>query len=177
MYLGVPNNKIVSCKEEDIVTFNLSDLNEKELLRLHAAIINELKQRKVVRTKNNPVGDYTEYLVSKTMNLSLASNSAAGYDGIDKEGIKYQIKGRRITPENKSRQLSAIRNLDKKNFDFLVGVIFDENYSVLDAVVLPHEVVCEYASYRKHVNGHIIHLRGKILQDQRVNDISELISS
>jgi len=154
----------------------LSQLNEKELLRLHAAIIDELKQRRVVRTKNNPVGDYTEWLVSKTMNLDLCNNSSSGYDGIDNKGIKYEIKGRRITPENKSRQLSAIRNLEDKHFDYLIGLIFDENYNVIDALIVPHEVVSEYASYRKHINGHILHLRGAILQDSRVRDIRDIVN-
>ncbi len=159
------------------MSHDLSHLNEKELLKLHAAIINELKRRKVVRTKNNPVGDYTEWLVSKALNLKLANNSAAGYDGIDENGIKYQIKGRRITPENKSRQLSAIRKLNEKDFDYLVGVVFDENYSVIDAVVVPHDVVVEYSTYREHVNAHILHLRGAILEDPRVRSIREAISS
>lgn len=157
---------------------NLSNLNEKELLWLHAAIIDELKFRKVVRTKNNPVGDYTEWLVAKALNLKLANNSASGYDGVDENGITYQIKGRRrTTPENKSRQLSAIRKLNDKDFDYLVGVIFDQNYAIIDAVVVPHGVVVEYSTYREHVNAHILHLRGAILEDSRVRSIREIISS
>lgn len=155
----------------------LPAMTEKELLVLHAAIIDELKTRNVVRTKNNPVGDYTEWLVSKALKLNLANNSAAGYDGVDEKGIKYQIKGRRITPENKSRQLSAIRKLKEKDFDYLIGVIFDKDYSVIDAVVVPHEAVVEYSTYREHVNAHILHLRGAILEDSRVKSIREAISS
>jgi len=153
---------------------DLENLSEIELLQLHASIINELKRRKVVRTKNNPIGDYAEWLVAKALNLQLARNSLAGYDGKDTNGVKYQIKGRRITPENKSRQLSAIRNLSGKDFDILVGLIFDEKYQILVAVQIPHEVVEEYAEYKKHVNGHILHLRGKILEDKRVKDIRYL---
>ncbi len=153
------------------MTAELSRLSEVELLKLHASIIDELKARKVVRTKNNPVGDYTEWLVSNALKLQLSNNSASGYDGIDKKGIKYQIKGRRITPENTSRQLSAIRNLKKKDFDFLIGVIFNKDYKILDAVMIPHAVVEEYASYKKHVNAHILHLREAILTDTRVRNI------
>lgn len=155
----------------------LTELTVIELLRLHTEIIEELKKRGVVRTKNNPVGDYTEWLVSRALNLRLANNSALGYDAIDDKGIKYQIKGRRITPENKSRQLSAIRNLSDKDFDYLVAVIFDKDYSIIDAVIVPHEVVAEYATYRKHVNAHILQLRGDILKDPTVKDIRKKISS
>jgi hypothetical protein len=152
-------------------------LSEIELLQLHALIVDELKRREVVRTKNNPIGDYTEWLVAKALNLQLARNSSVGYDGKDVNGIKYQIKGRRLTLGNKSRQLSAIRNLAGKDFDVLVGLIFDETYQILIAVQIPHAVVEEYAEYREHVNGHILHLRGKILEDERVRDIRNLFDA
>lgn len=153
----------------------LPSLSEKELLRLQAAVIDELKARGVVRTKNNPVGDYAEWLVAKALNLDLAGNSAAGYDATDANGTRYQIKGRRITPENPSRQLSAIRKLDAEDFDFLAAVIFDEHYEVIDAVIVPHAVVGEYASYRAHVNAHVLHLRGSVLKDFRVKDFRDKI--
>ena len=155
---------------------NLRELAVKELLQLHSSIINELKRRKIVRTKNNPVGDYTEWLVAKGLGLELAGNSSAGYDGIDSEGVKIQIKGRRITPENKSRQLSAIRKLEEKDFDQLAAVIFDENYEIIDAVLIPHEVIGEYATYRNHVNAHILHLKGPILNDPRIKDINSTLA-
>jgi hypothetical protein len=153
---------------------DLEKYSIKGLLRLHSSVINELKNREVVRTKNNPVGDYTEWLVAKALGLELAANSSAGYDGIDPAGVKIQIKGRRVTPENKSRQLSAIRNLEFKDFDELVGVIFDQDYEIVTAVMMPHEVIADYASYRLHTNAHIVQLRGAILNDSRVKDISDL---
>src|SRR4051812_6497546 len=107
---------------------NLKTMEIKELLKLQASITDELKDRKVVRTKNNPLGDYTEWLVGNALGLELQTNSKAGYDGIAENGIRVQIKGRRITPENKSRQLSAIRKYEEKDFDDLAAVIFDENF-------------------------------------------------
>jgi Family of unknown function (DUF6998) len=154
---------------------SLSRLSEIKLLQLHTSIIDELKVRKVIRTKNNPVGDYTEWLVKKALDLELTKNSASGHDGFDKKGNRYQIKGRRITPENKSRQLSAIRNLKENNFDFLIAVIFDKDYQILDAVKVPYSLVEKYASFRKHVNAHILHLSGAIMNDSRVQDISGLM--
>jgi hypothetical protein len=155
----------------------LSKLSEVELLKLHISIIDELKARKVVRTKNNPVGDYAEWLVSNALNLQLSNNSSSGYDGIDKNGIKYQIKGRQITPENPSRQLSAIRNLQRKRFDFLIAVIFDKDFQILDAVMIPHKVVKKYATYKEYVNAHILHLQGAILRDSRVKNIRSFLAA
>lgn len=156
---------------------NIKNQSNLELLKLQSSIIEELKRRGVIRTKNNPVGDYTEWLVARGLGLELAANSSAGFDGISKDGLKVQIKGRRITPDNGSRQLSGIRNLDSKLFDQLAAVIFDENYNVLDAVIMPHEVVGDYASYRSHTNAHILHLRGAILTDPRVKDIKAALDS
>ena len=156
---------------------DISELTVNELLRQHTAIIDELKRRKIVRTPNNPIGDYTEWLVAKGLGLELAGNSSTGYDGIDADGVKIQIKGRRITPENKSRQLGAIRKLKEKDFDQLAAVIFDEKFEIIDAVLIPHEVIEEYATYRSHVNAHILHLKGPILNDPRIKDIKDTLKS
>ncbi|MGI2056161.1 DUF6998 domain-containing protein [Shewanella baltica] len=99
----------------------------------------------MVRTKNNPLGDYTEWLVGKALDLELQTNSKAGYDGIDRNGVRVQIKGRRVTPDNKSRQLSAICKYDEKDFDEFAAIIYDENFDVIEAVLIPHEVVGEYS--------------------------------
>lgn len=155
---------------------NLNSLSIKDLLKLQASVTEELKARKVVRTKNNPLGDYTEWLVAKTLGLELQNNSKVGYDGISTSGVKVQIKGRRITPGNKSRQLSAIRKYNDKDFDELAAIIFDEHFDIIDAVLIPHEVIGEYASYRVHVNAHILILKGPILQDPRIKNIKPMIS-
>ncbi len=150
---------------------NLKNLEIKELLSLHASVISELHDRNVVRTQNNPLGDYTEWLVSKALNLELQSNSKIGYDGISETGVRVQIKGRRITPKNKSRQLSAIRKYEYNHFDLLAAVLFNESFEVIEAYLIPHEVVGEYAIHRSHVNARILILKGPILTDPRVEII------
>jgi hypothetical protein len=146
-----------------------------DLLQLHVAAINELRRRGILRSKNNPVGDYTEWLVSTRLGLNLETNSNAGYDAVDVDSMRYEIKGRRRTRDNRSVELSAIRNLEKQEFDYLVGVIFRENFSVAYAAVVPYEVVVEKSTYKAHTNGHIFHLRKAILEDSRVRDISFLL--
>ena len=133
----------------------------------------ELISRRIIRTFNNPVGDYTEWLVSSRLNYKLENNSKAGFDATSSTGERIQIKGRRITPWNKSRQLSAIRNLDSKDFDTLAAVIFDEDYNVIEAKMIPQKIIHEFANYREHVNAHILILQGDILSDNRVKDIKK----
>lgn len=155
---------------------NLKELEIKGLLRLQASITKELMRRKIVRTQNNPLGDYTEWLVSNALGLKLADNSKAGYDGMTNDGVKIQIKGRRVTANNKSCQLSAIRKYEEKDFDELAAVIFDEEFNIIDALLIPHEVVGEYAKYREHQNAHILHIKGPILSDSRVISFKDRVS-
>lgn len=153
----------------------LKDLAVKELLQLQAAITNELVDRKVVRTQNNPLGDYTEWLVANALGLVLESSSKAGFDGISRTGVRIQIKGRRMTGKNKSPQLSAIRKYAEKDFDELIAVIFNADFDIIEARQIPHEVVGEYATYREHVNAHILTLKGPIMEDSRVRCIKHLL--
>ena len=156
---------------------HLKEMEVKELLQLQASITNELKGRGIVRTQNNPLGDYTEWLVASALDLELAANSKTGYDGVNKAGVRVQIKGRRVTSTNNSRQLSAIRKYNENGFDQLVAVIFNEKFDVIEAWLIPYEVVGEYASYRKHVNAHILILKGPILTDPRVKCIKHAVCS
>lgn len=155
----------------------LKELEVKELLQLQASITKELKDRGIVRTQNQPLGDYTEWLVAKALDLQLEASSKAGYDGISKAGVRVQIKGRRVTPFNNSRQLSVIRKYNEKDFDELAAVIYNENFDVIEALMIPHEVIGDYASHRKHINGHILILKGPILSDPRVKCIKHVICS
>jgi hypothetical protein len=159
-----------------MLTLNWSTLSIPELLAAHCAILGELKKREVVRSKNNPTGDYAEWLVSTNLGLRLESNSAKGYDATDANGVRYQIKGRRITPDNPSTQLSVIRNLDTKGFDVLIAVVFDESWQVRSAAKIPHDIVCKLATFRDHVNGHVMYLRPSVFTHPTVEDISSMLT-
>lgn len=156
---------------------NLTDLTVSELLTLHSAATEELRSRGVVRSQNNPTGDYAEWLVSQHLGLKLETNSEKGFDARDSDGKRYQIKGRRITTANGSRQLSVIRDLGGGDFDFLIAVVFDKDWNVLTAAKIPHSAVSGIATFRKHVNGHIMHLRTTIFSDPLVEDITFVLQS
>ncbi|TDR32749.1 DUF6998 domain-containing protein [Hydromonas duriensis] len=155
---------------------HLDQLSTLELLKLQTQAIQELRKRNIVRTKNNPIGDYAEWLVAHTFKLTLVNNSTSGFDAFefDTNGHqrKIQIKARRITSESPSRQLSAIRNLGANDFDELYALIFDEDFELLEAYAIPHHIIQEYAKHNKHTNSHILHLKGTLLRDSRIKDIS-----
>lgn len=143
------------------------------LLDLYGRTLDELRRREVLRSTNNPVADYAEYIVSRALGLQLVPKSTKGHDATDDRGRRYEIKGRRITPHNKSRQLSVIRGLDKGEFDFLAAVLFRDDFSVLLGLLIPHAVVLRHAVHRTHVNGWVLHARESLLDIRSVVDITK----
>ena len=111
---------------------SLNDESIPKLLALHVALLEELRARGVLLSENNPTGDFAEYLFCAAYGWAQASNSEKGFDAIGNDG--NQVKGRRITIRNSSRQLSAIRDLD--GFDTLAAVLFDDLYRVVRAAMV-----------------------------------------
>ena len=96
-------------------------------------------------------------------------------DAVAADGARYQIKGRRITRHNKSRQLSAVRDFAGRHFDYLVGVLFAEDYSVHRAAIIPYAVVAQRAVFVKHTNSHKFMLRDDVWNATGVQDVTGLL--
>lgn len=156
---------------------DLAKLSDRQLLSTYCALMAAMKDRGVIRSSNNPVADYTESLVSRALGLTLEGQSQAGHDALDRNGKRYQIKGRRLTAHNTSPQLGAIRNLDQNPFDFLAAVAYDANLSILYAALIPIEVVAESGRYSSHSNSHVVIFKRSLLHDARVTDITQPLIS
>lgn len=141
-----------------------------ELLQAHAGIMEELRERGVARNANNPTGNLAEYLFCRAFCWRQAGNSEKGFDARDSEGKTYQIKGRRLHRRNRSRQLSAIRDVD--GFDVLAAVLFDDQYRVSRAVLIPRSVVRERSKYVSHTNSYKFMLTDDVWNDGRVKDVT-----
>jgi len=155
---------------------DISGLNPTELLVLHAQIAEELRSRGITRTSNNPTGDFAEYLFCKAFGWKQECNSNAHIDAIGSDGMRYQIKARRITRYNNSRQMSAIRNLVDDHFDFLAGVLFTEDYKIYRAAIIPRVVVVERSKYVTHTNSHRFLLHDDIWDAPNVQDVTKELS-
>ena len=154
------------------MTFEPESLTTPQFLQYYSRILDELRERKIVWTSNSPIGDYAEWLIANMLGFTLIANSTSGLDAIDSSGLKFQIKARRLTPRNQTRQLGAIRNLKNYDFDYLIAVLFNVQVEVEQVVKIPHEIFEKYARYRQHVNGHILVLRDNILSDPMVEDLT-----
>lgn len=143
-----------------------------ELLSGYGVILDELKRREIVRSANSPLSDYAELLFCNAFGWTRENNSAAGHDATDDQGLRYQIKGRRLTRSNASRQMSAIRKLDEGPFDFLAGLLVDENFLVLRAAIIPIDVIRAKSSHVGHTNSWRFLLRDDVWSIAGVRDVT-----
>ncbi len=156
---------------------DLSLRTVKQLLELHAAIGEELRARKIVRSSNNPVADYSELLFCCAFNWDRTENSNKDVDALDDCGTRFQVKGRRPTRHNQSRQLGIIRRLDERSFDDLAGVIFNEDYTVDRAALVPHALVMTNSNYVKSTNGWRFILRDEVWTWEGVRDVTRKLQA
>jgi hypothetical protein len=145
----------------------LCDMNDAELAKAWARCMRMLRVRDLVRTANTPVGDYAERICCDRFKLERKGFAEKSIDAVDAKGIRYQIKGRRLTPENRSRQLSPIRDIEKNPFDVLLAVFFNEDLDVQEIWSIPCEVVKE-ASFVARTNSTRFVLTKKRQNDPRV---------
>lgn len=154
---------------------DISPYTTADLLKLHARISEELRVRGVTRTANNPTGDIAEYLFCKAFGWVQADNSHPNIDAVDKNGVRYQIKGRRKTRHRGSRQLGAIRDFAGKYFDVLAAVLFDETYGVHRAALIPYAVVEQRAAFVARTNSHKFHLLDDVWAAPGVVDVTDAL--
>jgi hypothetical protein len=145
------------------------------LLALHAAALDELRERRIVRSANGPGGDYAELLFVEAFAWTRMKNSAAGYDAIDAANIRYQVKSRRIHSPATSRQLSALRNFSDATFDFLAGVLFNKDYSVMRAAIIPYNII--QVRFSEYTNSSIFFLEDRIWNLRGVRDVTQELRS
>ncbi|MGF7149093.1 hypothetical protein FHS96_002735 [Sphingomonas zeicaulis] len=156
---------------------DFATLSASELLRLHAGISEELRARGIVRSANNPVGDLAEYLFCRAFDWSPAGKNARSADAACSNGKLYQIKGRRSTQYNQSRQLGALRDLPSGGFDYLAAILFAEDYSISRAAIIPHALVLEKATYQDWTKSWRFMLRDEVWSWSGVEDVTARIKT
>lgn len=151
---------------------SLAKFDNEALLQLWAKVMHELRERDVIRSANNPLGDYCEVLVAAHFEVEPIRGSNAGYDLITADGIRVQVKGRRITRGRRPGQFSVIRNLDARDFDVVIALVLNEDFTVSEAWSLSWAAVKRHARYSAHVNGwRLPMIRGQIREDTEVKPL------
>jgi hypothetical protein len=120
------------------------------------------------------VGDTAEELVGVLVHWNRAKRSNTGFDGRDPALLRVEAKGRRIKGPGQSRiNVSDIRNLDAALFDWMAIVIFNKDFLVWRACLVPYHVVLREA-YR-YPGRAIFYYEDRLLYDPDVIDITKEI--
>ena len=160
-------------KKETGMAENWCEMPVLKLLRTHAKAMEELVRRDIAIAADNPVGGYAEVLVCQRLGLERMPRNHPGFDGLDANTQRYQIKGRR---KSKGRVHSGpLRHLEERRFDYLVMVVFNADFTVHRADKIPHDVVLELANYQKGNRYHIFWMTDAVRADSRVENITDLL--
>jgi hypothetical protein len=154
------------------VNFQMRCDDPSSLLTAYAVALHGLRSHGVIRSFNSPVGDIAEWIVSKKLDLTLSPMSNRSHDAIDASGARYQIKARWCPGINRSKQLGAVRDLASNPFDFLVAVIFDGDFIVDYAAVIPFAIVRQRSRYVARTNSHRLNFPRNVLRLPGVRDVT-----
>jgi hypothetical protein len=153
----------------------MEEVPTNKLLQDFGAILVELRRRGICRSENIPTGDLAEYLACKALGLTIAAKSAKGFDAVDSAGARYQIKGRRITPYNPSTQLSAIRDLPGGPFDFLIAVLFDQEFRLTAAYRFSFAACQRAARFVDRTNSYTLFANSSLIMHPDTLDLTSEI--
>lgn len=151
----------------------LARLRVRELLALWVQVMDELAVRGVVRTQNNPTADLAERVACDALGLKMAGKNVKGYDATGPDGMRYQIKGRRLPRGGVRKPTGVVRDIDQEQFDQLAVVLFDHDYEVRLACVIPFDVFCEIAVPVERLNGYRITAGSRLLEVPGVVDVTK----
>ena len=62
--------------------------------------------------------------------------------------------------------------MKKANFDFVLGVIFDEDFTLKEIWKIPKSAIVIHAKYSDHQRGHIINMLVLIRRDTSVKKVA-----
>jgi hypothetical protein len=140
-----------------------------DLLGIYGQVLEELREREVIRSANAPTGDYAEWLVQRALGGDLQPNSNKSADLIVRKK-RIQIKARTLGDPEKSgdRQLSSFRSWD---FDDAIIVFFDRRYDIRRATQIKVAELEAASQEDKWVSGRRVIARDALLD--RGRDITE----
>ena len=165
---------------------NLASLSVEELVKLispSSDVIQELKRRNVLRTKNI-VGELGEYyaikfynkvdkkiykIKRKLSNLTLAGETTKNVDALSIDGKIYSIKC--VSSPNGTTgsfwDPDSIKD-NKKTFDYLIIVILNDTYQVDKILELSWDDFCEFKKYNKRMNNYNISITKQLTEKFKV---------
>jgi hypothetical protein len=150
--------------------------SDADLLALYVAALDELRARGITRSDNIPTGDYAERIVAQHLDVPLEPNSAKGYDLVV-DGQRVQVKSRRVNKDGRQGGFGILRNVTDcvfadREFDVLVAVVFERDYSVREAWWVPWQAIKTHAGFSKRWReARLAKVAGPILSEDGVREL------
>lgn len=146
---------------------DLTTLTTAQLMHFMLTDIPEELRRRGLPVSRNVIGSYGELIACRVLGMTPATGSTRGYDAIDPDGSRVQIKSR----YDGRAQMGSIRS---NEYDEVVFIHLNDSAEVTRALRFPASVVNEYARTSRHQNSKILVVSLRVLADPRVVDITEL---
>ena len=156
----------------------LDKLSNIDLIKHYSSIIELLKKRGIIRTKNI-VGELGEYYAIEYYNntsglpkLQAAPPSTANIDAISVNGDRYSIKT--ITGKNKVTGVfyglkdPKLGHKDIQKFEYLLIVILDDNYALSKIYVLTWIQFLKYKKWHSRMKAWNVGINQKLIDEAQV---------
>lgn len=152
----------------------LEELNELDLLKMHGKILDIFEKRQVSKTRNQPIAGYSRWLIKNKLGFDQVDNPNEKYDLFDKNKKKYLVRSRQIS-NNKNIPFGVIRNIHDKNFDNLITIVFDKDFNIIEAYMIPVDVLLNKVIYNGYQNGYILRVKHLDIIKDEIEDITHML--
>jgi len=117
----------------------------------YVAITEEIKKQ--LNCTSNITGDFGEFLIADVFGYVKARNSEKTIDLKDGNGKTYQVKTRRVRPENTTTSLGICRSL---KFDFLISILLAPNGTIIKVLKHPRKKLEAFVPKKNvHQSGYV----------------------
>lgn len=154
---------------------NVESLSNNELITTYGNIIKELKNRKIIRSKN-VIGDLGEYLAidfykktSGLPNLEFAPPGTKNIDAISINGERYSIKSTSSSTTGVFYGLNDPNSNEpeKQKFEYVIVVILDDNWELKRINELTWEQFLIHKRWHSRMTAWNLSINKKLLDSTR----------
>lgn len=125
------SNKFLNSIKYEVVDSNdikITKSKQDEISKF-GKLYKSLRENEIIRSRRI-VGDLGEFYACQHLNLTINENkNEKGVDALDKKGIRYEVKTRRVYESGRRKgKARRLNNLVGKESKFLVVVVLDRNF-------------------------------------------------
>lgn len=127
----------------------MENVKKKEAILQYLDALKNLKNLKIIKNQKDFTSQLGEWLIAELLNGEIAINGKQEHWDIKVDDKKYQVKthAKSITTP---RSDSDIKYKENAKIDFLVIVVFSENYKLIDIYIAPWEVAFKLIKNNKN---------------------------